>query len=301
MEQMEFNTSLDSILRKINNLASEVKRISDKIDEKADIEDGSPTAQKAIEQGQKQAAKIAELKTELRDAEDRYGRLDAMLEQTEGDIDKIATLLGLHHENEDREVLISRIRDRIEHLKEERDKFNQMYDDESRILRQAEGELSKIATALGVSNENGSDVRFELMTEKIKALKVNEDISKAFTYHKQLLAGLLARIHRDGGHAIERLGIDAAVQAADAILSGLLVDQDQVKEYKEAFEAELEGNKKIREILGAYDDETMFQLAERITQRKISYQNDMRDLHDQLSSLADRCRDRKGMLDAGEM
>jgi len=211
------------------------------------------------------------LKTEVRDAEDRYGRLDAMLEQSEGDIDSIATLLGLHHKNEDREALISRIRDRIEHIKEERDKFNQMHDDESRLTRQAESELSQIASALDISNENACDVRLKLMLARINDMKQSLTIYGSTDKYRKMLSGLLARIHRDGGHAIERLGIEGATTAADAIISDLLVAKDEAKQNKEAFEAELEGNKKIREILGAHEDEGMFDLANRIAKERAFY------------------------------
>jgi len=214
---------------------------------------------------------IEELYEKLRDAEDRYGRLDAMLEQSEGDIDSIATLLGLHHKNEDREVLISKIRDRIEHIKEERDKFNQMYDDECRLTRQAESELSQIASALDISNENACDARFKLILSRINDMKQSLTVYGSTDKYKKMLSGLLARIHRDGGHAIERLGIDAAVKAADALISDLLVAKDEAKQNKEAFEAELEGNKRIREILGAREDEGMFDLANRIAKERAFY------------------------------
>lgn len=241
---------------------------------------------------------IEELYEKLRDAEERYGRLDAMLEQAEGDIDKIATSLGLTHENQDRELLISKIRDKIEQIKEERDKLNQMHDDEARIMRQAEGELSKIATALGVSNENGSDVRLDFMLRKACGLR---NLQPKLKEREAALSGLLARIHRDGGHATERLGIDAATEAAHGIVAELLVAKDEADNYKRNFEAELEGNKKIRKILGARDDETMFELAQRMMQRGAVYQVDMTYLRERLIDLANRCGDRNGQLEAGEM
>ena len=244
---------------------------------------------------------IEELYEKLRDAEDRYGRLDAMLEQAEGDIDKIATLLGLHHKNEDRKVLISKIRDRIEHVKEERDRFNQMYDDECRLTRQAESELSQIASALDISNENACDVRLKLMLARINDMKQSLTIYGSTDKYRKMLSGLLARLHRDGGHAIERLGIEGATTAADAIISDLLVAKDEAKQNKEAFEAELEGNRKIREILGAHDEETMFELAERLIQRKLSYESDMHSMHDTLIAVANLCRNRKGQLESGDI